>query len=340
MKRKITLIPGDGIGLEIMHAAREIIDAAANNIEWEEKAAGSSAYEKYGALLPEDTLKSIENNKIVLKGPITTPVGEGFRSINVELRQRFNLYANVRPVKSYEGIDSLYKNLDLLIIRENTEDLYKGIEHMVTADAAESIKIITRDASEKIVDFAFKMALKENKSKVTLTHKANIMKFTDGLFLESGRKIAAKYPGIEFEDIIVDAMSMKLVMAPHNYQVIVAPNLYGDILSDMAAGLIGGLGMAASANIGDRAAVFEPVHGSAPDIAGRNIANPSSAILTGVMMLKYMGEEKAALNIENALKAVLKNKNLHTQDIGGKLTTREFKDEVLANLGISQGSCH
>ena len=340
MKRKITLIPGDGIGLEIMHAAREIIDAAANNIEWEEKAAGSIAYEKYGALLPEDTLKSIENNKIVLKGPITTPVGEGFRSINVELRQRFNLYANVRPVKSYEGIDSLYKNLDLLIIRENTEDLYKGIEHMVTADAAESIKIITRDASEKIVDFAFKMALKENKSKVTLTHKANIMKFTDGLFLESGRKIAAKYPGIEFEDIIVDAMSMKLVMTPHNYQVILAPNLYGDILSDMAAGLIGGLGMAPSANIGDRAAVFEPVHGSAPDIAGKNIANPSSAILTGVMMLKYMGEERAALNIENALKAVLKNKNLHTQDIGGNLTTREFKDEVLDNLDISQGSCH
>ena len=340
MKRKITLIPGDGIGLEIMHAAREIIDAAADNIEWEVKEAGSRAYEKYGALLPEDTLKSIENNKIVLKGPITTPVGEGFRSINVELRQRFNLYANVRPVKSYEGIDSLYKNLDLLIVRENTEDLYRGIEHMVTPDAAEGIKIITRDASEKIADFAFKMAIKENRSKVTLTHKANIMKFTDGLFLESGRRIAAKYPGIEFEDIIVDAMSMKLVMTPHNYQVILAPNLYGDILSDMAAGLIGGLGMAPSANIGDRAAVFEPVHGSAPDIAGKNIANPSSAILTGVMMLKYMGEERAALNIENALKAVLKNKNLHTQDIGGNLTTREFKDEVLDNLDISQGSCH
>ena len=340
MKRKITLIPGDGIGLEIMHAAREIIDAAADNIEWEVKEAGFIAYEKYGALLPEDTLKSIENNKIALKGPITTPVGEGFRSINVELRQRFNLYANVRPVKSYEGIDSLYKNLDLLIVRENTEDLYRGIEHMVTPDAAEGIKIITRDASEKIADFAFKMAIKENRSKVTLTHKANIMKFTDGLFLESGRKIAAKYPGIEFEDIIVDAMSMKLVMTPHNYQVILAPNLYGDILSDMAAGLIGGLGMAPSANIGDRAAVFEPVHGSAPDIAGKNIANPSSAILTGIMMLKYMGEEDAALNIENALKAVLKNKNLHTQDIGGNLTTREFKDEVLDNLDISQGSCH
>ncbi len=340
MKRKITLIPGDGIGLEIMHAAREIIDAAADNIEWEVKEAGFIAYEKYGALLPEDTLKSIENNKIALKGPITTPVGEGFRSINVELRQRFNLYANVRPVKSYGGIDSLYKNLDLLIVRENTEDLYRGIEHMVTPDAAEGIKIITRDASEKIADFAFKMAIKENRSKVTLTHKANIMKFTDGLFLESGRKIAAKYPGIEFEDIIVDAMSMKLVMTPHNYQVILAPNLYGDILSDMAAGLIGGLGMAPSANIGDRAAVFEPVHGSAPDIAGKNIANPSSAILTGIMMLKYMGEEDAALNIENALKAVLKNKNLHTQDIGGNLTTREFKDEVLDNLDISQGSCH
>lgn len=340
MKRKITLIPGDGIGLEIMHAAREIIDAATDNIEWEEAAAGSIAYEKCGSLLPEDTLKSIENNKIAFKGPITTPVGEGFRSINVELRRRFNLYANVRPVKSYQGIDSLYKNLDLVIVRENTEDLYKGIEHMVTPDAAESIKIITRDASERIADFAFKLALKEKRSKVTLTHKANIMKFTDGLFLESGRKIAAKYPNIEFEDVIVDAMSMKLIMAPHDYQVILAPNLYGDILSDMAAGLIGGLGMAASANIGDKTAVFEPVHGSAPDIAGKNIANPSSAILTGIMMLKYMGEGRAALNIENALKTVLKNKNLHTKDIGGNLTTREFKDEVLGNLEIFQGSCH
>ena len=332
MKRTITFIPGDGIGLEIMYITKEIINATTDNIEWEEVLAGNAAYEKCGVLLPEETLESIEKNKIIFKGPITTPVGNGFRSINVELRQRFNLYANVRPVKSYEGIDSLYKNLDMVIIRENTEDLYKGIEYMVTPDAAESIKIITRDASERIVDFAFKLALKEKRNKVTLTHKANIMKLTDGLFLESGRNIATKYPNIQFEDVIVDAMSMKIVMNPHDYQVIVAPNLYGDILSDMAAGLIGGLGMAPSANIGTDIAIFEPVHGSAPDIAGKNIANPTSAILSGIMMLKFLGEDNAAVTIENSLTSVLKNKELHTKDIGGNLTTTEFKNQVLYNI--------
>lgn len=332
MKRKITLISGDGIGLEIMSAAAEIIDAAAGNIEWEEAIAGQGAYESCGELLPKKTIESIEKNKIALKGPITTPVGKGFRSINVQLRQYFNLYANLRPVKSYEGIKSLYNDLDLVIVRENSEDLYTGIEHMVTKDAAESIKIITRGASERIVDFAFKIAQKEKKSKVTLTHKANIMKLTDGLFLESGRKVAEKYPNIKFEDVIVDAMSMKLVMRPYDYQVVVAPNLYGDILSDLAAGLIGGLGMTPSANIGDDIAVFEPVHGSAPDIAGQNIANPTAAILAGVMMLKYIGEDSSAAKIESALKRVLKNESLHTKDIGGNLNTTEFKNEVIKAL--------
>ncbi len=332
MKRKITLISGDGIGLEIMSAAAEIIDAAAGNIEWEEAIAGQGAYESCGELLPKKTIESIEKNKIALKGPITTPVGKGFRSINVQLRQYFNLYANLRPVKSYEGIKSLYNDLDLVIVRENSEDLYTGIEHMVTKDAAESIKIITIGASERIVDFAFKIAQKEKKSKVTLTHKANIMKLTDGLFLESGRKVAEKYPNIKFEDVIVDAMSMKLVMRPYDYQVVVAPNLYGDILSDLAAGLIGGLGMTPSANIGDDIAVFEPVHGSAPDIAGQNIANPTAAILAGVMMLKYIGEDSSAAKIESALKRVLKNENLHTKDIGGSLSTMEFKNEVIKAL--------
>lgn len=332
MKRKITLIPGDGIGLEIMHAATEIIDAVTDNIEWEEVIAGYTAFEKCGELLPQETIDSIEKNKIAFKGPITTPVGKGFRSINVQLRQKFNLYSNVRPVKSYEGVDSLYKDLDLVIVRENSEDLYKGIEYMATPDVAESIKVITRGASERIAEFAFKLAEKENKSKVTLTHKANIMKLSDGLFLESGRKIAEKYPQIKFEDVIVDAMSMKLVMNPHAYEVIVAPNLYGDILSDMAAGLIGGLGMAPSANIGDDAAIFEPVHGSAPDIAGKNIANPTSAILSGIMMLEFIGEKEAALKIENALKKVLKNKDLHTKDIGGLLSTTEFKDQIIKEL--------
>ena len=329
MKRKITLIPGDGIGLEIMHAATEIIDAATDNIEWEEMIAGFTAYEKCGELLPKETIESIGRNKIALKGPITTPVGKGFRSINVQLRQLFNLYSNVRPVKSYEGIDSLYQDLDLVIVRENSEDLYKGIEYMASDDVAQSIKVITRGASERIADFAFKLAVKENRSKVTLTHKANIMKLSDGLFLESGRHIAKNYLDIQFEDVIVDAMSMKLVMKPHDYQVIVAPNLYGDILSDMAAGLIGGLGMAPSANIGEDTAIFEPVHGSAPDIAGMNIANPASAIMSGIMMLRYMGEDEAGLKIENALIKVLKNKALHTKDIGGLLSTTQFKDEVL-----------
>ncbi|MGD9569655.1 MAG: isocitrate/isopropylmalate dehydrogenase family protein [Sedimentibacter sp.] len=332
MKRKITLIPGDGIGLEIMYAAKEIIDAACDNIEWKEAIAGYTAYEKCGELLPKDTIESIKKNKIAFKGPITTPVGKGFRSINVQLRQIFNLYSNVRPVKSYEGIDSLYKNLDLVIVRENSEDLYKGIEHMVTEDAAESIKVITRGASERIADFAFQLAVKENRSKVTLTHKANIMKLTDGLFLESGRKVAESYPNIKFEDVIVDAMSMKLVMKPHDYEIIVAPNLYGDILSDMTAGLIGGLGMAPSANIGEDVAIFEPVHGSAPDIAGQNIANPTAAILSGIMMLKYINEEEAAIKIERALIAVLKNKDLHTKDIGGNLNTTEFTQAIISHI--------
>lgn len=332
MKRKVTLIPGDGIGLEIMHVATDIINAATDNIEWEEVTAGYTAYEKCGELLPEDTLESIERNKIAFKGPITTPVGKGFRSINVQLRQKFNLYSNVRPVKSYEGIDSLYKDLDLVIVRENSEDLYKGIEHKITDDVAESIKVITRSASERIVDFAFKLAKKEGRKKVTVTHKANIMKMTDGLFLESGRKIAKNYPEIEFEDVIVDAMAMKLVMKPHDFQVVVAPNLYGDILSDLAAGLIGGLGMAPSANIGEDIAIFEPVHGSAPDIAGKNIANPTAAILSGIMMLKYINEDSAASKIENALIKVLRNKELHTKDIGGSLSTLEFRDEIIKEM--------
>ncbi len=329
MKRKITLIPGDGIGLEIMHAATEIIDAATDTIEWEENIAGFAAYEKCGELLPMETIESIERNKIAFKGPITTPVGKGFRSINVQLRQKFNLYSNVRPVKSYEGIDALYKDLDLVIVRENSEDLYMGIEYMAKDDVAQSIKVITKGASERIADFAFKVAEKENRSKVTLTHKANIMKLSDGLFLESGRTVSKNYPDIKFEDVIVDAMSMKLVMKPQDYQVIVAPNLYGDILSDMAAGLVGGLGMAPSANIGEETAIFEPVHGSAPDITGMNIANPTAAILSGIMMLRHIGEDSAALKIENALKKTLKNKKLHTKDIGGNLSTTEFKDEVI-----------
>jgi isocitrate dehydrogenase (NAD+) len=274
MNRTITLIDGDGIGKDIIDATVKIIEATGVKIAWDRQEAGFSTYEKYGNPLPDETIKSIEKNKIALKGPLTTPIGTGFRSINIALRQHFKLFANIRPIKSFDGIDSLYKDLDFVVVRENTEGLYTGIEFMVNDNIAQSIKIISRAASLKICNFAFELARREKRQKVTLTHKANIMKLSDGLFLKTGKEVADNYKDIQFEDIIVDAMAMKMVMNPKNFSVIVAPNLYGDILSDLGAGLIGGLGIAPSGNIGDDFAIFEPVHGSAPDIAGKNIANP------------------------------------------------------------------
>jgi len=332
VERIITLIPGDGIGKDIIDATTKIIEACGVKITWDVQEAGILAHEKHGNPLPDETIKSIEKNKIALKGPLTTQVGVGFRSINVALRQHFKLFANVRPIKSFVGIDSLHNDVDLVIVRENTEDLYKGIEYMVTDDVAESIKIITKAASLKICNFAFDLARQEKRNKVTLVHKANIMKLSDGLFLKAGMEVSESYKDIQFEDVIVDAMAMKMVMNPKNYSVIVAPNLYGDILSDLGAGLIGGLGIAPSGNIGEHCAIFEPVHGSAPDIAGKNIANPTSAILSGVMMLKYIGEFEAALKIENAIEKVLKDKERCTIDIGGKLSTTEFRDAVIAEM--------
>lgn len=332
MNKTITLIYGDGIGKDIIDATIKIIEKAGVKINWDRQEAGLSAYEKYGNPLPEETIKSIEKNKIALKGPLTTPVGTGFRSVNIALRQHFKLFANIRPVKSFDGIDSLYKDLDFVVVRENTEGLYTGIEFMVNDDIAQSVKIISRDASLKICNFAFELAKQEKREKVTLTHKANIMKLSDGLFLRVGREVANKYKDIQFEDIIVDAMAMRMVMNPRDFSVIVAPNLYGDILSDLGAGLIGGLGIAPSGNIGDDFAIFEPVHGSAPDIAGKNIANPISAILSGAMMLKHIDEAEAAFKIEEALKNILKNKENCTVDIGGKLSTTEFTDAVIANM--------
>ncbi|WP_180376957.1 isocitrate/isopropylmalate dehydrogenase family protein [Clostridium sp. USBA 49] len=329
MMHKITFIPGDGIGPEVMGAAKKVIEAAGVAIDFEEVAAGEKLIEKYGTPLPDSVLDSIAKNKIAWKGPITTPVGKGFRSVNVTLRQKFNLYANLRPIKTYEGVPSRYENIDLLIVRENTEDLYAGIEHMIGEDAAESIKIITKKASEKIVKFAFDTALEQGRKKVTAVHKANIMKCTDGLFLNVSREVAKNYPQIQFEDMIVDAMSMKLVMNPEKYDVLVMPNLYGDILSDMAAGLVGGLGLAPGANIGDGAAIFEAIHGSAPDIAGKNIANPTAAILSGVLMLRFIGEQKAADKIENAVAKVLKEGKKTTSDLGGNSTTTEFAEAVI-----------
>ncbi|HZX21334.1 MAG TPA: isocitrate/isopropylmalate dehydrogenase family protein [Clostridia bacterium] len=332
MNKTITLINGDGIGKDIIDATIKIIEATGVKIAWDRQEAGFSTYERYGNPLPDETIKSIEKNKIALKGPLTTPVGTGFRSINIALRQHFKLFANIRPIKSLDGIDSLYKDLDFVVVRENTEGLYTGIEFMVNDNIAQSIKIISRDASLKICNFAFELARREKREKVTLTHKANIMKLSDGLFLRTGKEVANNYRDIQFEDIIVDAMAMKMVMNPKNFSVIVAPNLYGDILSDLGAGLIGGLGIAPSGNIGDDFAIFEPVHGSAPDIAGKNIANPISAILSGVMMLKYIDETGAALKIEKALGKTLKNSESRTIDIGGKLSTTEFTDAVIINM--------
>ncbi|HZK57819.1 MAG TPA: isocitrate/isopropylmalate dehydrogenase family protein [Clostridia bacterium] len=332
MNRTITLIDGDGIGKDIIDATVKIIEATGVKITWDKQEAGFSTYEKYGNPLPDETIQSIERNKIALKGPLTTPIGTGFRSINIALRQHFKLFANIRPIKSFDGIDSLYRDLDFVVVRENTEGLYTGKEFMVNEDIAQSIKIISRDASLKICSFAFELARKEKRKKVTLTHKANIMKLSDGLFLKVGKEVADNYKDIQFEDIIVDAMAMKMVINPKDFSVIVAPNLYGDILSDLGAGLIGGLGIAPSGNIGDDFAVFEPVHGSAPDIAGKNIANPISAILSGVMMLKYINETEAAFKIEKALEDLLKNSESRTIDIGGKLSTTKFTDAIIANI--------
>lgn len=329
---EITLIPGDGIGPEVTGAARKVIEAAGVKVNWDVVEAGAKVMDEYKTPLPDYVLESIRKNKIALKGPVTTPVGSGFRSVNVALRQAFNLYANVRPIKTYEGIPTRYEDVDLIIVRENTEDLYAGVEHKIGDYAAESIKIITREASTKIAKFAFDMAKNQNRKKVTAVHKANIMKYSDGLFLECARNVAKEYSDVEFEDMIVDAMSMKLVQNPEKYDVLVMPNLYGDILSDMAAGLVGGLGVAPGANIGEEISVFESIHGSAPDIAGKNIANPTAAILSGVMMLRFIGEMEAADKIDNAIRNVLKAGKILTVDLGGKATTDEFTEEVIKNL--------
>lgn len=328
----ITLIPGDGIGPEVTEATRRIIEAAGVNVAWDVQPAGEGVIAQQGTPLPKTVLESIRKNRVAIKGPITTPVGRGFRSVNVSLRKELDLYANVRPCKTYPGVLSRYKDIDLVIVRENTEDLYAGVEHMVGEDAAESIKIITRKGSERIVRFAFEYALREGRKKVTAVHKANIMKCTDGLFLSVARTVAADYPSIEFQDMIVDAMCMKLVQVPHQYDVLVAPNLYGDIISDLCSGLVGGLGVAPGANIGRDTALFEPVHGSAPRRAGQNIANPTATILSGVLMLKHVGEHSAAQKIDKAIAAVIREGRTVTYDLGGSAKTSEFADAVIARL--------
>lgn len=329
---QITLIPGDGIGPEISAATKEVLAATGVDIRWEEKLAGEVAYSKFGQLLPEDTLLSIRKNKIALKGPLTTPVGTGFRSVNVALRKEFDLYINLRPARTYRGVKSRYDNVDLVVVRENTEDLYAGIEHMVGEDAAESIKIITRKGSERIVRFAFEYAVREGRKKVTAVHKANIMKCTDGLFLNTARRVAEEFPQIEFEDRIVDNMCMQLVQKPELYDVMVLPNLYGDIVSDLCAGLVGGLGMAPGANIGKDIAIFEPVHGSAPKHAGQNKANPSAMIFSAVMMLRHLGEMEASAKVENALAEVISEGCAVTYDLGGASSTSEMAMAVIDKM--------
>lgn len=332
MSYKVTLIPGDGSGPEVIAAAKKVVEATGIAIEWEQAEAGAAMIEKYGTPLPEETIESIRRNGVALKGPVTTPVGTGFRSVNVAMRKIFDLYANVRPAKTYPGVITRFENIDLVVVRENTEDLYAGIEHMVGEDAAESIKLITRKGCERIIRYAFDFAVREGRKKVTAVHKANIMKCTDGMFLDIARQIAKEYPQIEFNDSIVDAMCMRLVMHPEDYDVLVCPNLYGDIVSDLCAGLVGGLGLTPSANIGVSGAIFEPIHGSAPDIAGQHKINPTAAILSASMMLAHLGETKAAASIEQAVTKVISEGKTLTQDMGGTASTEEFADAVIAAL--------
>jgi isocitrate dehydrogenase (NAD+) len=334
MAHRVTLIPGDGIGPELAEATRRVMDASGIEFEWEVVEAGEACIAKYGTPLPEAVLDSIRRNKLAIKGPITTPVGAGFRSVNVALRQTLGLYANLRPARSIKGLNTRYEDVDLVIVRENTEDLYAGIEHMVGKDAAESIKIITRAASERIARFAFEYAVANGRHKVTAVHKANIMKLSDGLFLESCRTIAAQYEGrIEFEDRIVDNMCMQLVQKPDLYDVLVLPNLYGDIVSDLCAGLVGGLGVAPGANIGEDGAVFEAVHGSAPKYAGMNRANPTALMLSGVLMLRHLGYPAVADRVENAIRDVIAEGRATTHDLGGTTGTSGFADAIVERLG-------
>jgi isocitrate dehydrogenase (NAD+) len=332
MKHTITLIPGDGIGPEVSAATVRIIEAAGVEVDWETHYAGAQALEKFGDTLPGDLLESILRNKVALKGPITTPVGKGFTSVNVGLRKTLDLYANLRPVRALPNVPSRYPELDLVVVRENTEDLYSGIEHVVVPGVVESIKIITEKASTRIARFAFDFARSEGRKKVTAVHKANIMKLSDGLFLDCFRNVAADYPEIEADDKIVDNACMQLVMRPEQFDIMLLENLYGDIVSDLCAGLIGGLGLVPGANIGERGAVFEAVHGSAPDIAGQGIANPTALLQSAILMLRHIGEREAADRIENALLNVFREGRVRTRDIGGESNTAEFTNAIIAAM--------
>jgi isocitrate dehydrogenase (NAD+) len=332
MSHKITLIPGDGIGAEITGAVVRIIEASGVEIEWESFIAGAEALSRYGDPLPEPVLESIRQTRVALKGPLTTPVGTGFTSVNVRLRKTLDLYANLRPVRNLPSVVTPFGDLDLVVVRENTEDLYSGLEHIVVPGVVESLKIITEKASTRIARFAFEYSRRENRKKVTAIHKANIMKLSDGLFLECFRKVAAEYPDIAADDKIVDNACMQLVMRPQQFDVLLLENLYGDIISDLAAGLVGGLGVVPGANIGELGSVFEAVHGSAPDIAGKNIANPTAMLQSAIMMLRHLHERAAADLIERAMIHTLAVKQVRTRDLGGTASTTEYTEAIVASM--------
>jgi isocitrate dehydrogenase (NAD+) len=333
MTHTITLIPGDGIGPEVTFAVVQILETAGLKVRWEEFTAGATAMAEYGTTLPEPLLASIRKNKVALKGPITTPIGEGFTSVNVGLRKALELYANLRPVWNLPGVPSRYQNVDLVIVRENTEDLYSGLEHEVVKGVVESLKIITEEASTRIARFAFEYARRHKRKRVTAVHKANIMKLGDGLFIDCARRVAKNYADVQYDERIVDAACMHLVMHPERYDVLLLPNLYGDIVSDLCAGLVGGLGVVPAANLGeDGIGVFEAVHGTAPDIAGQNKANPTALLLSGVLMLGHLHEDDKADRIMKALWAALADGSARTVDIGGTATTTQFTEAVCKAL--------
>lgn len=332
MTHKITLIPGDGIGPEVTCAVVRILEATGVKFEWEVHEAGALAFEKVHEFIPGDLVESFERTKTGLKGPITTPIGGGFPSINVALRRRFNLYASLRPVANLPGVPTRYPDVDLVVIRENTEGLYSGIEHEVVPGVVESLKIITENASTRIARFAFEYARRHHRKKIHAIHKANIMKLSDGLFIRCSRKVSRDYPEISYAEHIVDNTCMQLVLNPHQYDVLLLENLYGDIISDLCAAFVGGLGIVPGANIGDGCAIFEAVHGSAPDIAGRNLANPTALLRSGVMMLRHLGEDEAANRVGRALEQVYRAKKHLTRDMGGTAGTTEFADAVIRAL--------
>ena len=329
----VTLIPGDGIGPEVTDAAVRVIEAAGGRVRWDVQLAGRAAFEQLGTPIPDALLASIRRNRVALKGPLETQVGRaGYRSVNVALRKTFDLYANVRPTRSWKGVRTAFSGVDLIVVRENTEDLYSGIEHQIAPGVVESVKVITARASRRIARVAFALARRERRRSVAAIHKANIMKLSDGLFLQCAREVARRYPEITYRELIVDNACMQLVLRPQQFDVLLLENLYGDIVSDLCAGLVGGLGLVPGANLGDRYAIFEAVHGTAPDIAGKNLANPLAVVLSGALLLRHVGQARAATRIERAVERLLAEGRLRTRDLGGRATTTAVVDRLCALL--------